>query len=484
MGRKDFSDLEDQIVSTVKSALDAIDFVNLKKDISNKTEDTLNEFKSKLKEYNVKVENKYGFLNKKPKNDISEYISKRPAGSVSGEDTLNEFKSKLKEYNVKVENKYGFLNKKPKNDISEYISKRPAGSVSGILYSIFGLIGSVVFGVLVFIFLIFMLFFNGIIPGTFATFGVLLGFLVLSLGLFFRGINLRNRLKRFKKYVRFVEDNGIIPGTFATFGVLLGFLVLSLGLFFRGINLRNRLKRFKKYVRFVEDNSYCLIKDLARFAKEKEEFVLKDLNKMIDLGMFIEGHVDEEKTYFILNDDVYSDYLNLKKQQIAKESNKEKLNKKEEANEGLSDSEREEIKSIIEMGRNYIEQIKKVRNELYKEEIAIKLDKLQNIANQILDYIEKNPKKLQEVNKFINHYLPITIKLINSYKDLSKQLVQGENIKNAKIEIEKSIDIINNAFENLLDDLFEDIVLDISTDISVLKTLFKQEGLTEEDFKK
>ncbi|MBU6134645.1 5-bromo-4-chloroindolyl phosphate hydrolysis family protein [Clostridium tertium] len=390
MGRKDFSDLEDQIVSTVKNALDAIDFVNLKKDISNKTEDT-----------------------------------------------LNEFKSKLKEYNVKVENKYGFLNKKPKNDISEYISKRPAGSVSGILYSIFGLIGSVVFGVLVFIFLIFMLFFNG-----------------------------------------------IIPGTFATFGVLLGFLVLSLGLFFRGINLRNRLKRFKKYVRFVEDNSYCLIKDLARFAKEKEEFVLKDLNKMIDLGMFIEGHVDEEKTYFILNDDVYSDYLNLKKQQIAKESNKEKLNKKEEANEGLSDLEREEIKSIIEMGRNYIEQIKKVRNELYKEEIAIKLDKLQNIANQILDYIEKNPKKLQEVNKFINHYLPITIKLINSYKDLSNQLVQGENIKNAKIEIEKSIDIINNAFENLLDDLFEDIVLDISTDISVLKTLFKQEGLTEEDFKK
>ncbi|MGJ0844551.1 5-bromo-4-chloroindolyl phosphate hydrolysis family protein [Clostridium tertium] len=386
MGRKDFSDLEDQIVSTVKNALDAIDFVNLKKDISNKTEDT-----------------------------------------------LNEFKSKLKEYNVKVENKYGFLNKKPKNDISEYISKRPAGSVSGILYSIFGLIGSVVFGVLVFIFLIFMLFFNG-----------------------------------------------IIPGTFATFGVLLGFLVLSLGLFFRGINLRNRLKRFKKYVRFVEDNSYCLIKDLARFAKEKEEFVLKDLNKMIDLGMFIEGHVDEEKTYFILNDDVYSDYLNLKKQQIAKE----KLNKKEEANEGLSDLKREEIKSIIEMGRNYIEQIKKVRNELYKEEIAIKLDKLQNIANQILDYIEKNPKKLQEVNKFINHYLPITIKLINSYKDLSNQLVQGENIKNAKIEIEKSIDIINNAFENLLDDLFEDIVLDISTDISVLKTLFKQEGLTEEDFKK
>lgn len=390
MDRKDFSELEDQIVSTVKNALDAIDFVNLKRDISYKTEDT-----------------------------------------------LNEFKSKLKEYNEKIESKYRVLNKKPKNDISTYISKRPAGSISGMIYIIFGLTGSVVFGFLSFIFLIFMLFFNG-----------------------------------------------IIPGTFITFGVLLAFLVVSLGGLFRGLNLRKRIKRFKKYVRFIEDNSYCLIKDLARFAKEKEEFVLKDLNKMINLGMFIEGHIDEEKTYFILNDEVYGDYLNLKKQQIAKENNKEKLNMKEEANGNLNDSEREELKSILNMGRSYIEQIKIVRNQLYKEEIAVKLDKLQNIANQILDYVEKNPKKLQEVNKFINHYLPITIKLINSYKDLNNQLVQGENIKNAKVEIEKSIDLIETAFENLLDDLFEDVVLDISTDISVLKTLFKQEGLTEEDFKK
>ena len=196
--------------------------------------------------------------------------------------------------------------------------------------------------------------------------------------------------------------------------------------------------------------------------------------------MFTEGHIDDEKNYFMLNDDVYTDYLKLKKQQM----DKEELDKKAKLNRNINDSEEEELNSIIKMGRKYIEEIKSVRNELYKEEIALKIDKLQGIANQILNYVEQNPKKLQEVNKFINHYLPITIKLINSYKDLTKQTVQGDNIMNAKNEIEKSIDIINNAFENLLDDLYEDIVLDISTDISVLKTLFKQEGLTEEDFKK
>ena len=80
--------------------------------------------------------------------------------------------------------------------------------------------------------------------------------------------------------------------------------------------------------------------------------------------------------------------------------------------------------------------------------------------------------------------MPITLKLVTSYKELNEQLVQGENIKTAKNEIEKSINLINTAFENLLDDMFEDVVLDISSDISVLETLFKQEGLTKNDFEK
>ena len=378
MDKKDLSNLEDQIMSTVSNALKAIDFANLKKDINDKTENTLNQVKSKFNGYSEK---------------------------------------------------YMRLNKKAKNDISKYISKRPAGSMSGILYILFGISGCLVYGSSVLIFIIFKILFG------------------------------------------MIGSNVLFVSAFLL-------LVVSVGLLIRGITLRKRVKRFKKYVRFIDDNNYFLINDLAKFAREKESFVVKDLSKMIDLGMFLEGHIDEEKTYFMLNDEVYNDYLNLKNQQIAKEIDNEKLNKE------IENLEKDEIESTIKIGRNYIEQIKNIKNELYKEEIAVKLDKLGNISNQILVQVEKNPNKIQEVNKFINHYLPITIKLINSYKDINNQSVQGENIENAKIEIEKSIDLINSAFENLLDDLYEDVVLDISTDISVLKTLFKQEGLTEDDFKK
>lgn len=379
MYRKDYSDLEDQIIGTVKSAIDAINFVNLKKEFTDKTEDT-----------------------------------------------FTEVKDKFKVYAEKIENKYREINKKKNNDISKYIVKRPMGSVSSIFYLGFGWFGTFIFGLVSFILLITMSFV------------------------------------------------GLLKGIFIALFVISIFLLISLLLLFRGMNLRKRIGRFKKYVSFMGEKRYAKIQDLAKAIREKEEFVIKDLNKMINLGMFLEGHIDDEKTYFMLNDEVYNDYLNLKKQMSLNENNKDNLEDKKE----------DQVNNIIVIGREYISQIRNIRNSIYRDELSEKLNKLENVATQILNYVEKNPNKKQDVNKFINHYLPITIKLITSYKELNSQVVQGDNIKNAKDEIKKSIDLINTAFENLLDDLYEDTVLDISTDISVLKTLFKQEGLTEEDFKK
>ena len=63
-------------------------------------------------------------------------------------------------------------------------------------------------------------------------------------------------------------------------------------------------------------------------------------------------------------------------------------------------------------------------------------------------------------------------------------IIQGENIKTAKEEIEKTLDTINDAFETLLDDLYQDTAFDVTTDASVLQAMLEKEGLTGSDFKK
>ena len=83
----------------------------------------------------------------------------------------------------------------------------------------------------------------------------------------------------------------------------------------------------------------------------------------------------------------------------------------------------------------------------------------------------------------MEYYLPTAVKLLEAYKDLDAQPVQGENIISSKREIEETLDTLNGAFEVLLDDMFQDTAWDVSSDVSVLKTMLAQEGLTEKDFK-
>lgn len=322
-----------------------------------------------------------------------------------------------------------------KNKMQIYISKKPVGSISGIVYMTLGFIGIGVLGSLLIIYSIFTSFFS-----------------------------------------TFLTTNLII------LGLLLSFFVSSIALTLKGLNLRKRVKRFKKYVLALDNHSYCSIEELAASIRNKNKFVVKDLKKMIDLGMFPQAHIDDKQTYFMLTDEVYENYLS--SQKAFNHRKEAELKRQEELNKELNDPEKKQLRYTIELGKKYIEQIKSANDAILQEEISTKLDRLQNIVNQIFNYLENNPKKLPDVNKFINHYLPITLKLVNSYKELNNQPVQGDNIKNAKDEIEKTIDMINIAFEKLLDDLFEKIALDISTDISVLETLFTQEGLTKNDFEK
>ena len=194
--------------------------------------------------------------------------------------------------------------------------------------------------------------------------------------------------------------------------------------------------------------------------------------------MFKKGHIDKEETYFILSDKIYNDYV------MMQESYKKRKEEEEQKKKEQDNTEESKYDNTIKRGEEYISQIQAANKYIKDENMSLKLTKLEEILREIFKNIKENPENISYVRKTIEHYLPMTIKLVNSYIELSNQSIQGDNIKNAKKEIEESIDLINKAFEALLNDLFEEVAMDISTDISALKTLFTQDGLTEEEIKK
>ena len=142
------------------------------------------------------------------------------------------------------------------------------------------------------------------------------------------------------------------------------------------------------------------------------------------------------------------------------------------------------VQKIVQAGDEYVRRIKAANDAIPGEVISAKISRMELLVDRIFDRVEQNPDSVNDMRRMMDYYLPTTMKLLEAYKELDAQPVQGENIISSKKEIEDTIDTLNLAFEKLLDSLFQDTAWDVSSDISVLHTMLAQEGLTEDGLKK
>ena len=130
-----------------------------------------------------------------------------------------------------------------------------------------------------------------------------------------------------------------------------------------------------------------------------------------------------------------------------------------------------------------LRQLREVNDAIPDPVMSQKISRLEEVSERIFALAQKDPEKKAQLQKFMNYYLPTTLKLLNSYDKLSRQRVKGENIQKTMFEIEGMMETIAGAFEKQLDSLFDDDALDIAADISVMESILKQEGLSGEDMK-
>jgi len=102
------------------------------------------------------------------------------------------------------------------------------------------------------------------------------------------------------------------------------------------------------------------------------------------------------------------------------------------------------------------------------------------VSGEIFKQVKADPKKLPQIRKFMDYYLPTTLKLLNAYDRMGSTGVTGENTSATMNRVENVMSTIVTAFEKQLDSLFGADAMDISTDITVLETMLAREGLAGE----
>lgn len=292
-------------------------------------------------------------------------------------------------------------------------------------------------------------------------------------GVLFSGIT-------FLLFLVFVINNLFIAHTsLLSPNVIFSLLALAAGVWLicSGVNALSRLRRYNIYRKTLGQKTHCTLEKLARSVGKSVKYVREEVRRMIDEGLFLEGHLDAEETCLITSDETYQ-YYEQSRLQLEQRQRQEAAAKAREPAAPPTPAAQE----VLNRGNAFIAEIRRCNDAIPGEEISAKIYRMETIVQKIFERAKAHPEIVPDLKKLMDYYLPMTVKLLNAYADMDAQPVQGETIQASKREIEASIDTVNLAFEKLLDSVFKDTAMDVSSDISVLNTLLAQEGLTEDDF--
>ena len=137
-----------------------------------------------------------------------------------------------------------------------------------------------------------------------------------------------------------------------------------------------------------------------------------------------------------------------------------------------------EIDPILQEGNRALSEMGRIYMSVQDVEVRKKINELMRITDKITQDAIHDPDDIPQIKKFMNYYLPTTIKLLNAYDRMSSQGIEGENLDKSMKSINEMLDQAIEAYKKRLDSLFENQALDIETDIEVMNQMLAREGLT------
>ena len=225
-----------------------------------------------------------------------------------------------------------------------------------------------------------------------------------------------------------------------------------------GLGMQRRARRFAKYLAYVGNRKAIPIDDLAVAADVSEAKAEKDLEIMVEKGLWGEGaFVDAGRDMLFLSPEAAEQYYRQQDNPPPPET--------EEGYSGI------------------LRNIRRANDRIADPVLSEKIDRLEEVAAKIFRLIEEQPEKKAKANTFLNYYLPTTQKLLDSYADFEEAGVSGENLTEAKARIADTMDNIVRGFEHQLDELYQAQALDVDSDIRVMEAMLRRDTASaKEDF--
>ncbi len=135
------------------------------------------------------------------------------------------------------------------------------------------------------------------------------------------------------------------------------------------------------------------------------------------------------------------------------------------------------VDQLVQQGMKMLADIRAENDGIQDPALTEKINALEDVAKRIFLTVADKPEKAPQIRRFMDYYLPTTLKMLTNYRKLDERGVTGENAEKTKRTVESAMDVVISAFRKQHDQLYQAEALDVSSDVQVLETLLKQDGL-------
>ena len=238
--------------------------------------------------------------------------------------------------------------------------------------------------------------------------------------------------------------------------------------------MRQFLKNTRAYddgVRFekiTQDADRAKIADLADALNQSEKDTKKQLQRLIKTGILPEAHLDQREEYVYLTREAYREY------QTAAEAEGRSAQERKAAEAALP----EEARRVIREGTRYVQEIHTLGQNIADPAVKSETGRMEETIYRILNQVRMQPSCAPSLHKFLNYYLPTTIRILKACKELERDAQAGAQAADTRREITETIKTINEAYRSILEDLQREQNWDLQSDMAVMRTIMKQDGLT------
>ena len=258
--------------------------------------------------------------------------------------------------------------------------------------------------------------------------------------------------------------------SYETVWTMLTMIALALGggaLVLSAAKSRKLEAKFRRCITISGNRGVVDIKKLSKTLGVDLTEADKMLTEMVDRGYYGQrAYIDHERCLLVIDPEEMRDvYRREDEAKKAAAAAKEKAQTAEEK-EKMSEYER------------YIDLIHQADVDIEDEAMSEKIRRMKAITAAIFREVEAHPEKRSQIDRFMNYYLPTTLKLLKSYARIEAQGVSGENMDKAKADIEGIADTLVAGYEKQLDKLYRAEAMDIAGDVSVIENMLKRDGLT------